>query len=351
MKRRLLYSLVMLLVALGLVEAAARAVEPGLTTRTLPLPFPMPDHDHEFEQRIETARRTAGDAVPLVYDESSGWKLPPSRTERYGATVMRYNALGMRGPDWPPPAPGEVRLFTLGDSSIFGLGVMESQVFSSVAATELSTRWGRTVNGVIGGIPGFSTGQALGLQAHVEAAIGPSWVVIGALWSDVLSRDTAPTLSAPSRSATYRVATLLLSPWLTTQRVRFLNTRADVSKPGDPARTGIDAYVANLRALAARATADGARPAFLILPAPMDLDSAAPPENVSSYRAAMRAVAAELNAPLVDGVALAKARGATLAWWSDQVHPSSLGHRELGMALADVLAPFGPPQVGESGYR
>ena len=182
---------------------------------------------------------------------------------------------------------------------------MESQVFSSVAATELSTRWNRTVNGVIGGIPGYSTGQALGLQARVEPGIKPTWVVIGALWSDALSRDTAPTVSAPSRFATYRVATLLLSPWLTTQRVRFLSSRDDVSKPGDPARTGTDQYVINLRALAAKAKTDGARPAFLLLPAPMDLDAAAPPENVSTYRAAMRAVAAELDAPLVDGVALA----------------------------------------------
>ena len=227
---------------------------------------------------------------------------------------------------------------------------MESQVFSSVAATELSSRWNRTVVGVIGGIPGYSTGQAMGLQLQVEAKIAPSWVVIGALWSDVLSHTTAPTLSAPSHFATYRVATLLLSPWLTTQRVRFLNTRADVSKPGDAARTGINQYIANLRALAARAKADGARPAFLILPAPMDLDSAAPPENVSSYRAAMRAIAAELDAPLVDGVALAKAHGATLAWWSDQVHPSSLGHRELGMALADALAGVGPPPEGSGRY-
>lgn len=350
MKRRLLFASVTLALALGAIEAAARAIEPGLTTRTLPLPFPLPTQDRVFEQQVLKAHQAAGSAVPLVHDDSSGWTLPPARTERYGDTIMRYNALGMRGPDWPPPAPGEVRIFTLGDSSIFGLGVMESQVFSSVAATELATRWGRTVNGVIGGIPGFTSQQALALQSRVEAGIHPSWVVIGTLWSDTLSRGTAPTVRAPSPFATYRVATLLLAPWLTAQHVRFLNSRDDISKAGDPARTGLDQYVINLRALAAHARADGARPAFLLLPAPMDLDTAAPPETVSTYRAAMRAVAADLGAPLVDGVALAKAHGATLAWWSDQVHPSSLGHKELGLALADALAPLGPPAPGQSTY-
>ncbi len=342
MRRKLAFSAVVLALVLGGVELGARVVEPRLTTRTLPLPFPMPEHDHAFEKRLEDARRAAGAAVPLVYDEPTGWTLPPRRTDRYGDAVMRTNALGMRGPDWPPPAPDELRLLTFGDSSIFGLGVMESQVFSSVAAEALSARWGRTVNGVIGGIPGYSSGQALALQARVEAQLHPSWVVIGTLWSDLLTVKSAPVVERPSTFASYRVATQLLAPWLATRKVRFLAARGDVSGNGTQARTGLELYLRNLRALAARAQSDGARPAFLILPAPMDLDAAPPPETVTQYRAAMRAVASELDAPLVDGVALARSRQATLAWWIDQVHPSSLGHKELGNALAEVLAPLGP---------
>jgi lysophospholipase L1-like esterase len=349
MRRRLLFTLVAVALVFGALEGLCRALEPGLTEGTIPMPFPG-TRTREFDARITEAREAAGSAVPLVYDESSGWTLPPSRTEAFGATVMRYNALGMRGPDWPPPKPGEVRILSLGDSSIFGLGVMESQVFNAVAAEELAARWTRDVVGVIGGIPGFTTTQALSLQARVEAGIGPSWVVIGCLWSDVLHPGTAPEIAAPSPFATYRVARLFLAPWLTTQKVRFLDSRADVSTPGGEARTGLDRYAANLRALAERALADGAKPAFLLLPAPLDLDAAAPPENVSTYRAAMRGVAAAMNAPLVDGVALAKERGATLAWWSDQVHPSSLGHRELGLALAEALAPIGPPPAGQTRY-
>lgn len=341
-RRKLVFSAVVLALVLGGMELGARAVEPRLTKRVLPLPFPLPAHDHAFEKRVEDARRAAGDAVPLVVDESAGWTLPPRRTDRYGGAVMRTNALGMRGPDWPAPAPDEVRLLTFGDSSIFGLGVMETQVFSSVAAEALSARWGRTVNGVIGGIPGYSTGQALALQARVERQIQPRWVVIGTLWSDLLTEASAPAVEPPSTFAGYRVATQLLAPWLATRKVRFLAARGDVSGNGGAARTGLAFYLGNLRALAARAQADGARPAFLILPAPMDFDAAPPPETVTQYRAAMRAVAADVQAPLVDGVALARSRHATLAWWIDQVHPSSLGHRELGTALADALGPLGP---------
>ena len=342
MRRKLAFSVVVVGLVLAGLELAARAVEPRFSTRTLPLPFPMPTHDHAFEKRVEEARRAAGDSVPLVFDESAGWTLPPHRTDRYGDAVMRTNALGMRGPDWPPPAPDEVRLLTFGDSSIYGQGVTEAQVFSSVAAQALADRWKRPVTGIIGGIPGYTTGQALALQARVEARLQPRWVVIGTLWSDLLAVQSAPVVERPSALASYRVAAQLLAPWLATRKVRFLAAREDVSGNGVQARTGLTLYLRNLRALAARATADGARPAFLILPAPMDLDAAPPPETVTQYRAAMRAVATEVGAPLVDGVALARRRNATLAWWTDQVHPSSLGHRELGEALAEALAPLGP---------
>jgi lysophospholipase L1-like esterase len=56
----------------------------------------------------------------------------------------------------------------------------------------------------------------------------------------------------------------------------------------------------------------------------------------------MAQVAADEGAPFVDGPALAAAEGATLGWWLDQVHPSAVGHRALGHALATKLAAAAP---------
>jgi lysophospholipase L1-like esterase len=163
------------------------------------------------------------------------------------------------------------------------------------------------------------------------------------LWSDLVRQGLAPRITPPSRWATYRVGVLLLSPWLTARKVKFLDQKGDVGDLGDESsRVGLREYRRNLLLLAERAKAGGARPAFLLLPAPMDLDAAVPPETVVAYRATMRSVAAELGAPLVDGEALVDARSATLAWWDDQVHPSALGHKELGVALAEALAPHRP---------
>lgn len=341
--RRMMFATAVVAAVAVLVEMAARFAEPGLSARTLPLPLPSRTRDPAFEAALAEARRDSGGAVPLVFDESAGWTLPPNRTERYGETVMRFNALGMRGPDWGPAAAGSVRILTLGDSSIMGLGVMEDQVFSSVAATALSTTWGVPVEAVIGGIPGHTSAQALELQGRVQARLAPQWVVLGCLWSDLVRQGLAPRITPPSRWATYRVGVLLLSPWLTARKVKFLDQKGDVGDLGDASsRVGLREYRRNLILLAERAKAGGARPAFLLLPAPMDLDAAVPPETVVAYRATMRSVAAELGAPLVDGEALVDARSATLAWWDDQVHPSALGHKELGVALAEALAPHRP---------
>lgn len=334
--RRLMFALVATALALGALEGAARLAEPRLP-ETMPLPFPMAK-DPAFEKKLVEARRRAGDAVPLVANEWGSWSVAPKSTEQYGNTTMRFNSLGIRGPEVTPRAADEQRLFTLGDSSILGLGVMETQVFSSVAAAALAERCGCTWSAVIGGIPGYSTGQALELQARIQVTVAPTWVVIGALWSDVLRDITVPRTRTKSRFALYRVGLWALAPWLPAGTVRFLDSRDDISDAAHPARTPLGAYATNLDTLADRAEAAGARVAFLILPAPLDLDRELPPEAVRRYRDAMRTVAEAHGAPLVDGPALAAARGATLAWWDDQVHPSSLGHQQLGLALADAIS-------------
>ena len=101
-------------------------------------------------------------------------------------------------------------------------------------------------------------------------------------------------------------------------------------------------YIQNLKRLTRQIKALGAKPAFLILPAPMDLDPVPPPEAVLAYREAMRQAAAAADAPLVDGPALFVERGVDIGYWTDQVHPDRPGHLLLGEGLYDALKDRGP---------
>ena len=90
--------------------------------------------------------------------------------------------------------------------------------------------------------------------------------------------------------------------------------------------------------------------AFLVLPAPIDLDSVPPPVTIQAYRYAMKRVAEANHAPLVDGSKLFKDMKVTITYFLDNVHPSPEGHRLLGQALAQALIEAGPPPQGRSHY-
>ena len=74
---------------------------------------------------------------------------------------VRVNTLALRGPELAEKQPNEIRLMTLGDSSVFGFGVEEADVFGAVAASYLSSEWARPVVPVNGGTPGYTSVQAL----------------------------------------------------------------------------------------------------------------------------------------------------------------------------------------------
>ncbi len=342
------------LVALGLLaligEGAARLAEwrkPPLQ-RSLPLPSPEPDETRQAHARqLHIEHRQRG--VPLVEDAEQGWSLPLGRTLKLGETSYRTNSLGLRGAELGPRAPGELRLLTLGDSSIYGLAVPEERVFGAVAASLLGEAWQRPVLAVNGGVPGHDSQQSLSRLKSMGAVVDPEWVVIGNLWSDIFARakrqglqleEAAETTQGILRHlAAYRLTRRALSPWLTSRQVRFIRSHADIGdlQGDDPSRVLLADYLRNLEGLARQAEALDALPVFLVLPAPMDLDPAPLPATVLAFREALRQVAAAHDAPLVDGPAYFAAHGANMAFWNDQVHPSVEGHALLGMALAAAL--------------
>ena len=350
-RRKVLFALMVLALVLGALELAARAVEwrAGVGDRGVPPPVPL-DHDDNrtFGDRMMGVRQRAGHDIVMVDDEERGWALPKGvkRPEHMDAST-RVNSLGLRGPEVPPRGAGEQRLFTLGDSSIFGAGVSYRQVLSSVAARELARRWGSAASAVIGAIPGYDSGQSLATLRKLGARVQPTWVLIGSIWSDLYHGDPARIrlrrrafIRGPlGKLALYRELRRRL-PGLEPIQVRWMVTNDDLGDPsrGRATRVSLEKYSENLEAMVSESMKLGARVLFLILPAPMDFsDDVSEQPTVERFRAAMRAVAAKRGAPLVDGPAIFKAAGAGLPWFIDNVHPSKEGHHLLGEAVADAI--------------
>lgn len=360
--RRVAFALLGALGFAGLLELSARLAEPGLTPPDRSLPLPRPGSEPKFLKQAQKVRDQLG-GLPMIQDDASGWGLPPDRIVMSGSVPCRINSLGLRGPELGPRAEGESRLLSLGDSTIFGDGVPESQVFSSVAAARLTDVWGRPVQGVIGGVPGHDSSQSLARLREKGAAAAPTWVIIGNLWSDVYKDHgfTRPPsaveeLRGPLRHlATYRLLRHLLAPWLLHRKVGWIASMKDdvggqapVGASGasantqDRARVLLRDYIENLRAMAQETKRIGARPAFLALPAPIDLDPAGPPADILEYREAMRTVAEESGAPYIDGPGWLHDHQGTIGHFADQVHPTPLGHQLIGEAVAAAVGPHGP---------
>ena len=263
-----------------------------------------------------------------------GWGFTPGTREVQGNVVVSINRLGLRGPDPELPKPsGRVRVMTLGDSSIFGYGVEDADVFAAVALEGLAD-----ADLVTGAIPGHDTHQSITVLENVGREVDPDVVVIGNLWSDLYHR---PESDGPRYGfALYRHAVHLLTPWLAPQKIGWLDEQSGSGMPGPRKlpRTGLGVYQVNLAHLATTARSLGAAPVFVLLPSPWDVTGERVPDWVASYRESMRVVADELGAPLLDGPALFEGDARGLDLFYDQVHPSDVGHRTLGEALAPVLA-------------
>lgn len=352
--RRLLFSVLVTGLFLGAVEGVARVVEAQWFPyrRSLPLPAPMPQAESNTfrHSAISTRKALEQGAIPLASDPERGWTLTPQAVVPGGDFSFRTNADGLRGPEITPKPEGARRLMSLGDSSIFGDGVAEEKVFTEVAARELAAAWGTPVDAVNGGVPGHAAEQSLVTLQMVGPRARPDWVVIGNQWSDLyggMHGIDDPTFLPASeglrRIAVYRLLWRGLAPWLEARKVTWLAGREQVGSldgEGTPTRTPLPRYIEALRTLARESEKLGARPVFLILPAPMDFDRVPPPETVLAFRAAIRTVGGELGAPVVDGPEAFRTGGANIGYFDDQVHPNTIGHAMLGHLVAEAILKF-----------
>jgi len=282
--------------------------------------------------------------IPMTPHGRRAWALPRN-TEMVETHVrVRVNQWALRGPDVEPKKPGELRLMTLGDSSVFGFGVEEDAVFGAVSARTLTDLWGQAVVSINGGTPGYTSIQSLHTLQDVGAQIQPDLVVIATIWSDLFQTDEPVERAGGQRHAMalYRVGTRVLAPFLSAPTVGWTEGDVGAIAQGRTARVGLDRYRETLELLVREIRAVGAEPVVMVLPAPVDLDQEPVPELITAYRNALKAVSEKHGIVLVDGPDVFRRSGAGNAHFFDQVHPSTQGHALLGEALANALRAHKP---------
>jgi lysophospholipase L1-like esterase len=146
--------------------------------------------------------------IEMDFNADMMWQLrdDPRKGEEY-----RVNALGLRGPELG--APDALRVLSLGDSSIYGHSVRIDEVFTSVVAARLNAaRPVPAVEGVIGGIPGYSSYQSIRLLDRVGEAVAPDIVVIGNMWSDTFQSAITDADWAQELADAYGMWTPITAP-------------------------------------------------------------------------------------------------------------------------------------------
>ncbi len=274
------------------------------------------------------------------------WEYAPGERFELGKPV-RINSLGLRGAE---PASGR-RLMVTGDSSIYGYGVDDDEVFVVRAAEALG------MSPVNAAIPGYSTFQTRNLLELRGWDLAPDVVVIGNLWSDnnfdsFVDRELLSAYDDWERSGLGVARRLLTSSALyrvLDAQLRVLDgDQAEARKvgwtvgggrPSGRRRVALGDYAANLEHLAVRAHDEGAEVVFLVLPHPDDLQPREGPAAWTPYREVMRGVAARVGARVVEGPSLFAASGEGRdALFLDEMHPTAEGHALLAEALAEVVS-------------
>ncbi len=293
------------------------------------------------------------------------WELEPGIRTMDGVPAT-INRLGMRGEDLVVPKPeGVRRVLVTGDSSNFGFRVPDEAVLVSVAVEALGgSRAG--IEGINASVPGYSTYQTINFLAMRAWELEPDVVVIGNLSSDnnfdaFVDKELLASYSrfedgwigsmhdALKISAVYRILdykTRVTKGVDAAKKVGWgLGTGSQIGKR----RVEVNDFARNLDHLVLQTHAHGAEAVFLLPAVSMDMDpDVTEPGAWELYRQVMRDAALRLGVPILELPDLFNSSGYDADdLFLDEMHPTALGHRIIGEALARTLTQWKKGQSSE----
>ena len=253
----------------------------------------------------------------------------------------------------------DLRVLTLGDSSIFGHGVVDADTLHANLAASLGER-GVSADVLCGGVPGYSTAQSLLLLDEVGWDLEPDLLVIGNLWSDntfeyFVDSEWLAELHSPVRrldralswSAAWDWFRGLQEPEQAVERAGLPISWVREPYPTSEGRRRVplEDYAANLETMLLQAEARGVGVIFL---APCNihrLGESLPISIWDPYFEVMQLVADRRGVPVVQAVEALRGAGLDVkAAFLDRMHPTGAGNRAYGEALAEALVAAGWPQ-------
>jgi lysophospholipase L1-like esterase len=333
--KRLLYSGVMLCIVMGTAEALSRLL------------------GGEVLDQAASPPPVSKDGKPnLLGNPYLLYEMAPGQRYERGVDIA-INSHGLRGGEWTPEKPAGVRrIMALGDSSVYGFGVEDDEVFTA----RLEEHLGEGAEVLNAAVPGYSTYQTINLLQIRALAFQPDLLLVGCIWSDnnfdsFVDRELLAAYSSfrnsyarglhalLERSALYTILDYklrVLRKFPEERRVGWMVGRGE--KVGER-RVPIQEYARNLETIVELAHDHGSEVAFMVLPNRDDLEDQ--PESGAAwdpYRQVMRDTALRHGAPVVDLPALFIGSGRSADdLFLDEMHPTALGHHLWGEAVHSAL--------------
>lgn len=349
MRRKIAYSLAILIVVLTFIEMTARLLGPG---------FMPPDRSRDVAH---------GEALPnepnLVGDNLTGWRALSGTQSDFGVPEPTHvNQRGLRSPEIPlEKGANERRILLLGDSTVYGVLVSDDDSFAGQLESRLQSI-DPNIRVLNGGCPGYSSWQALQALKYRLMDYQPDVVIVGTLWSDAQGAsvpDSARFGDGTRDIMTYSAAWVLArarlrrSQWeegaLEQVEFRFEpNQLSNAPPPNGPSgvpgampiapthRVPLTQYEQNLNALIDLIEENGAKAVFLVLPSSRDVSLGRIGDFRDAYRAVMQEVSEARDVDYIFSPPLFFG-GRVNSLFYDDVHPTAAGHQILGSLIAESL--------------
>ncbi len=284
-------------------------------------------------QSLQPKNPTRADG--FASDTKLGWILPPGTTMQWRGKPARINQLGMRGPE--PKTNPSVRILMVGDSSMFGDGVKDSETMAAQLGQVLPDADVQNA-----GVPGDTCIQTREFLSRITPRYLPDILISYNQHSDF--RKTEPHDQV--------VAAASLGPLVGTG-IGHLLTKGILWRRMKTGRSNltVDEYADCLTEMAESQRDHGGHVLYVI-PFSVDDFPSSPvyglpepePEGkrLSDYRQAMCTVADATDNHCLNGPEAIRSAGLTNGnALQDMVHPTALGHQELAKAIAAKLESTG----------